>query len=378
MADAQSATFLVECESVFKNFIENLNKSGNLSKTIKAELEQRAKDFKNIIHNQSELIIELKLKINCDLDQRFERHCIEIENINKQLSVINNKISANNNIKTYSSALQSNSISFNNKNENLVVIKPKNETMPAMQTTRVVRQIAEKHKLNTGVKNIKSIAKGGIIINCINKIESIKLINKINEESQDLTASVAKKRWPKIAIYGVNGDIQENELINEILAKNQLIADYFEGKSIDERNTELKMKFKLRKKSRFQENSFVIEVSPQLKNNVFNQIEKLNIGWKACRFSEFISIIRCFKCQKFGHKSMDCKESHEVCGHCTESHKSKECPKSEGEHCCINCKRFNDLKKQNIFATNHSSFSNACESFKRIKNLVISKIDNDY
>jgi hypothetical protein len=49
-------------------------------------------------------------------------------------------------------------------------------------------------------------------------------------------------------------------LIYEILVKNQLIADYFDGKSIDERNAELKVKFKLRKKSRFQHFSYFIRV----------------------------------------------------------------------------------------------------------------------
>ena len=49
-----------------------------------------------------------------------------------------------------------------------------------------------------------------------------------------------------------------------------------------------------------------------------------------------IQIIRCFKCQKFGHISAKC-QSGEKCGHCSENHLFSDCPKKNQESKCANC-----------------------------------------
>jgi hypothetical protein len=191
---------------------------------------------------------------------------------------------------------------------------------------------------------------------------------------QDMTASEPKKRLPKIAIYGVNDDITESELVNDIISKNKVIGDYLKGKSQAQLSSEFKFRFHLRRNSSNQNKTYVFELSPKLKQ-IINKMQTINIGWQACVWNDFIHIIRCFKCNKFGHKSTDCKESHDSCGLCSESHKTKDCKKLKSEHSCINCKQFNSIKQQEILATNHSSFDKSCESFKRIKNIIISKID---
>ena len=49
-----------------------------------------------------------------------------------------------------------------------------------------------------------------------------------------------------------------------------------------------------------------------------------------------IHIIRCFKCQKFGHISAKC-QSEEKCGHCSENLLFRDCPKRNQESKCANC-----------------------------------------
>ena len=49
-----------------------------------------------------------------------------------------------------------------------------------------------------------------------------------------------------------------------------------------------------------------------------------------------IQMIRCFKCQKFGHISAKC-QSAEKCGHCSENHLFRDCPNKNQESKCANC-----------------------------------------
>ena len=49
-----------------------------------------------------------------------------------------------------------------------------------------------------------------------------------------------------------------------------------------------------------------------------------------------IQIVRCFKCQKFGHISANCQPT-EKCGHCSENHLFRDCPNRNQESKCANC-----------------------------------------
>ena len=49
-----------------------------------------------------------------------------------------------------------------------------------------------------------------------------------------------------------------------------------------------------------------------------------------------IQIIRCFKCQKFGHISAKC-QSGEKYGHWSENHLFRDCPNKNQENKCANC-----------------------------------------
>ena len=73
-----------------------------------------------------------------------------------------------------------------------------------------------------------------------------------------------------------------------------------------------------------------------------------NIFYRAQPFvQQGIKIVRCFKCQKFGHVSANCK-SETSCGYCSGRHTFKECPNKDENPQCANCK------------SNHSTDSLQC------------------
>jgi hypothetical protein len=378
MAANMSDTFLLNCKNVMKKFDENIKKSRNLDRNIKAELELCVKELEEIIIEQNSVINNQKTQFIRDCENLIERQSVENENVNKQLREMNAKLDQNCAQKTYSSVVKQNNIDFiENKRKNLVIIKPKSAGIDSKITRDTTKQLTDKHNINIGVKSVKNLANGGIIIDCSNDNESLKLIEKINAETAiNMDAFKPKKRAPKIVIHGVSEDITEVNITKEIVSRNQLIKSYFADKSDEQIESEFKLKFKLRKKAKNNDNSFVFEVSPQLKNKVINSLRNINIGWKACRFADFIYIIRCFKCNGFGHKSDNCN-NNETCGLCSEPHSTKECKKDKSEHKCINCERNNNYNNTNKYAVNHSSFHRDCESFKRIKSAIMSKIDNE-
>ena len=61
-----------------------------------------------------------------------------------------------------------------------------------------------------------------------------------------------------------------------------------------------------------------------------------NIFYRAQPFvQQGIKIVRCFKCQKFGHVSANCK-SETSCGYCSGRHTFKECPNKDENPLCAN------------------------------------------
>jgi hypothetical protein len=252
--------------------------------------------------------------------------------------------------------------------------KDKYMEIESKQTEHVTKNIALKHKLNVGVNDIKSINGGGIIMSCSDEREMFKLIDKLNAEAKDFMAERPEKRKPKIAIRGVSEDVNENELINEIISKNHVIENFLKDKSQDDIEKELKIKFKFRRKTKKSDNTWVLEIGPNLWK-IINSMNRINIGWKSCSFDEYVYVTRCFKCNGYGHKSDECKQTTDSCGTCGQSHKTSECDRSQSVLFCTNCNKYNQKSKTKKLSTNHSSFSRECETFKRIRNAIKARID---
>jgi hypothetical protein len=234
-------------------------------------------------------------------------------------------------------------------------------------------------KQKVGVKNIKNIAKGGIVLAFDNENDCIKTIETINANTEDLTATKPKSRAPKLVVYNVSEDINEDNLVSIIIESNSVLKRFLESQNIDIKNKEeieplIKTKFKFRRKSSNDNNTWVLEISPKLRKAIFDNMRSILIGWKSCKFADYIPITRCFKCNGFGHIKANCRQEHQACGHCGQSHDSIACNTHESQAFCVNCDKQNKAKDQRFrLDTNHSSFNSECPSLKRIKNLIIAK-----
>lgn len=102
--------------------------------------------------------------------------------------------------------------------------------------------------------------------------------------------------------------------------------------------------------------SCVIQMDTELRELFFQQ-DRISIGWHLCRFADHISILQCYNCLQFGHKSADCVNVV-ACGNCSQAHPTSQC-KNNKQLRCANCKREN-------LSDSHSAFDKSkCPSLRK-------------
>lgn len=86
-----------------------------------------------------------------------------------------------------------------------------------------------------------------------------------------------------------------------------------------------------------------MEVSGSTFKKIINR--SFNLDFNSHVIREYVDVIRCYKCQKYGHKSGSCS-SQVACGKYGLNHDFKGCQAKEVH--CINCKAHNDRTGGNV------------------------------
>lgn len=120
---------------------------------------------------------------------------------------------------------------------------------------------------------------------------------------------------------------------------------------------------------------YCLEVSPELRKIVM-KTKRIFIDWNSCRVEDSLPIIRCFKCNGFGHKSDVCSLADSRCGHCGGPHVTKVCNETRNKFFCTNCDKHNKIQNQKqILNTKHSAYDGSCKYFIRIQETIKFKIN---
>lgn len=215
--------------------------------------------------------------------------------------------------------------------------------------------------LNISVNNTKPI-KGGMLINCDDMVSLNKLKSAVTEKfGNKFSVSESRKFNPRLLIKNVNMTITNNEnTLSEIC-----------GNTIFENLEHVNIKIIANIVQKFTQN-IVIEVSPSVRNLIISK-GYLFIGWEKYYVEDYVRVLRCYRCQRYGHTKKDCQDSNPVCCPlCTENHELKECVATTKK--CNNCVLYNKRNKSEL-PTDHACTDVRCPVYINQLNLLKSRIN---
>lgn len=282
---------------------------------------------------------------------------------NELKELIMDKISpatVNNDITTYASIASNLTTSCKHSVENLpqVMKIEKDGTGKPVCPTELEKICVENGIAVTKTFTMKKSSASGVIVG--SKKDAAKLKEKINVVFPENKVEKVLTRAPTINVSGLARKYEPENLITMIKKQNSGISELFANDSTNPEDLLLNvLAIKPQKKN---ENLFcaTIRVSNVIRSVIGKQGMRLYIGTQAtCKVHDHVYVLRCYKCQSFGHHSSNCTNTA-TCGYCgEEGHQTRDCQYKDNsdKKCCINCKH------ANLDELDHEANSVACPTF---------------
>jgi hypothetical protein len=213
------------------------------------------------------------------------------------------------------------------------------------------------------IVGVKKTAKSGVVLRVSNESQIKKLQSVEAIKSAGLRLEKPKGRRPRLLIKDVPANISDAAFLSALYSQN--IKDELKIKESDFLN---EIKIVRRRPATYGRKWIGIELSPGIRKHFITTKDKLFIDFAACRFIDDVEVVRCLKCQQYGHVSKYCSETKSTCAICAEQHDTRECPKKEDKNfkpVCASCKRF----KKNY---DHKTGSESCPTYaSRLQHLIL-------
>lgn len=226
------------------------------------------------------------------------------------------------------------------------------------RSKEITSSSATKQALMTAIKpsdgfqivGVKKTAKSGVVLRVTNDTQ-IKKLQKVDAiKNVGLRLEKPKGRKPRILVKDVPASLEDEKFLTALY--NQNVKDEMRI-SPNEFLRDTKI---VRRRSVNGGFKWVgVELSPEIRKHLVSTKDKLFIDWATCRFVDDVEVVRCLKCQQYGHVVKYCTEVKVTCAHCAEEHDTRECPKRSLQDfvpVCASCKRF---RKPNDHVTGSSS-----------------------
>lgn len=173
-------------------------------------------------------------------------------------------------------------------------------------------------------------------------------------------------RVPRITLVGLQRQYEKAELKDMICKQNPGISLLLENSAASEDDKKLDVVAIMPLKSNPSVHKAIIIVSNLVRSVIAKQSDRIYIGSQpVCKVYDSFFVLRCYKCQEFGHYSKDCTKS-EVCGHCSGEHQTRVC-ESKADPTSAVC---NNCKKTNASDFRHPANSSECPLFKKLQEKV--------
>lgn len=205
------------------------------------------------------------------------------------------------------------------------------------------------------IVGVKKAAKSGVVLRVANETQLKKLQSSSAIKSAGLRLEKPKGRRPRILVKDVPGSMDESAFVTTLYRQN--IKDEL---NITEEEFIKSTKITRRRKLDNGRKWIGLEIDLAIRHHLVNTKSKLFIDWATCRFVDDVELVRCLKCQQFGHVFKYCTNKTPACANCAGEHDTRLCPNKEAPDfipTCIACKRFNK-------PCNHRCGSNECSTYK--------------
>lgn len=235
--------------------------------------------------------------------------------------------------------------------------KDKNDTIDTIKER--VKATLNPGRLGINIQKVKKTARG-LLIETEKESHLAALENNADLKAKGLVVEKPRRKQPRIMIYDVEPD-DSAVTIQEIFDRNVAEAIPYE-----EFLDEFKCVHKYTHRGSDTRENWVVECSPRVRN-LIRVRDRLFIGWQSCRVKDYNPVVRCYKCQTYGHVGKYCRNK-QVCPHCTGEHDLKNCKRKDQSPRCANCRAANR-------EYHHDLTSTKCPEYERAVRIAYEKVD---
>ena len=171
---------------------------------------------------------------------------------------------------------------------------------------------------------------GSVILNFETEHQRDEAERKVGE-LDSLSATKAKKLFPKIMICNVNTAERKDDLVQTIIERN----DYLQ--SIDDVTNNIKLVFD--KDAAGETKHYILKCHPDVRGLVHNNGDKIKLKWGVYKVRDRYFATMCYQCLNYGHVKDNCRNKDGVpcCKKCAGDHPITHCTANVKK--CINCVR---------------------------------------
>lgn len=216
------------------------------------------------------------------------------------------------------------------QSKTLVVAKP--QTEPRVIIEEVKRAVTHEELGKEGLKNIRRLKNGSVILECRNDQQMEAITKKLNGKMEVKEGTRLFPRFRVLGIYRPSDEqIKDLDIIDDLMEHNGCIQ------KLKEQGDQCRLRVIRRhtdpKRKDFE--NWIFETSPTLFGEIM-KAGRLNVGMLSLRVEEYVDVLQCRKCCRYGHVFRNCK-AETVCYNCGEEHEGKNCKNETPK--CVNCCR---------------------------------------
>lgn len=244
----------------------------------------------------------------------------------------------------------------------VMFVRSADDKLDIDKVKEVIKSSIRPSQLGVNVRRVIKTARGVMIeAEGQDQLDKIKGCGQL--AGQGLVFDKPTRKSPRVMIYDVEVPTNMDELIEDIYCQNLSGS----GMELETFKKESKVVHTYKKKDpKDTRATLVLECSPEVRNIVRTR-DRLYIGWQSCRVKDYNPVVRCYKCQQYGHVAKYCRNKS-VCSHCAENHDIKECKNKNRPAKCSNC----IMAKR---AADHQLNDSKCPEYIRATRIAHEKVD---